>query len=69
MKTIAEIQKETFAHVFTSAQFKFEVEVGNFIPYDGVGYFHDGENETDYCVWACDEKDFEKYPYVIWYNR
>jgi len=72
MKTFDEVQAETetFGDVFLSTDFKLAVEAGDFIPYDGMGYFHDGENETDYCVWAVeDEAEFDKYPYVIWYNR
>lgn len=71
MKTFEQVEQETkWGDVFTSADFKKEAEKGNFIPYDGNGYFHDGEKETDYCIWCVeDEAEFDKYPYVIWYNK
>lgn len=71
MKTPEQIEKEiNFCDVFTSTEFKHAAETGGFIPYDGIGFFHDGENETNYCVWDVeDPDDFDKYPYVCWYNR
>ena len=71
MKTIEQIQQEIpYGDVFISTEFKHDAENGYFIPYDGIGYFHDGENEIDYCVWDVeDEAEFNKYPYVIWYNK
>ena len=71
MKTVEQIQKEIpYGDVFISTEFKRYAEDGYFIPYDGFGYFHDGENETDYCVWDVeDEAEFDKYPYVVWYNK
>ena len=76
MKTLAAVQSETFGHVYTTAQFLEDVAEGYISPYDGFGYFHDGEKElTYYTVWDFDfenPSDFEQIkscPYVIWYNK
>ena len=70
MKTLEQIQKEIpYGHIFYTVDFKFEADCGNFIDYDGDGFFHDGIEETDISVWSADYKDWEKYPYVVWYNR
>ena len=71
MKTIEQIQKEIpYGDVYLSNQFRLDAEDGYFIPYEGVGYFHDGENETDYCVWDVKQEiEFNKYPYVVWYIK
>lgn len=69
MKTIDQIQDEIgFGNVYTSKDFAEDVESGGFIPYDGTGYYHDGEQETDICVWS-DLSLLHKYPYVCWYNK
>ena len=56
---------------YTREEFGRMIEEGLFIPYDGHGYFHDGEKETDISVWdtSLTPQDVEKYPYVIWYNK
>ena len=76
MKTKEQIQKEGVCaecggEVFTTEEFAECIERGTFIPYDGVGYFHDGENETWRSVWddSVTAEEVEKYPYVCWYNR
>lgn len=76
MKTKEQIQKEGLCGecggtVFTTEEFAEYVKRGSFIPYDGFGYFHDGENETDRSVWddSVTAEEVEKYPYVCWYNR
>ena len=47
------------------------VERGDFNSFDGVGFFHDGEQETDKGVWDDDLTwdDVKDYPYVVWYNK
>lgn len=71
MKTIEQIQSETFGHVYTIEEFAQMVEDGLFIEYDGSGCFHDGEKETNISVWddTLTWEDVKDYPYVIWYNR
>ena len=75
MKTKEQVQKEglvaKYGTVFTTEEFAEYIERGSFIPYDGIGYFHDGENETDRSVWddSITAEEVEKYPYVCWYNR
>lgn len=68
MKTIEQIQKETDGHVMTSESFLDCVNYGVFTPYDGDGYYHDGQEETDICVWD-NLKLLYKYPFVCWYNK
>lgn len=71
MKSKKQISFETKASVFTRKEFEEYVEDGCFIPYDGIGYFHDGINRTNISVWDKNitSKDAKKYPYVCWYNR
>lgn len=72
MKTKEEIQKKIrFGDVFESKRFLECVDSGSFNEYDGEGYFHDGEYETDLSVWDWDvtRDTFNEYPYVVWYNK
>lgn len=74
MKTKEQVQaEEKIGDVFISDEFTEEVNDGCFMPYDGFGYFHDGENETEVGVFDGDgyyRYDAAKqYPYVIWFNR
>lgn len=72
MKTIEQVRAEMeFGDVFTKEEFGRLAGVGWFIPSDGTGRFHDGENETDVSVWdnSLTPEDVEKYPYVCWYNK
>lgn len=72
MKSKEQVQKETkYGDVFITEEFAQDVEHGSFIPYDGTGYFHDGENETNRCVWdnSVTAEEVKKYPYVCWYNK
>ena len=71
MKTKEQAQSECRGAVFTLEEFYQYVKRGCFIPYDGSGYFHDGEKETDRSVWDEDLSliELKKYPYVCWYNR
>lgn len=72
MKTIEQVRAEMeFGDVFTKEEFGDLVDKGWFIPSDGVGRFHDGENETNVSVWdnSLTPEDVEKYPYVCWYNK
>lgn len=72
MKTKEEIEREIkFCDVFSSKEFLDIVKRGGFNEYDGEGYFHDGEYETELSVWnwRVTEKTFGEYPYVCWYNK
>lgn len=72
MKTKEQIQNEMgCGDLFDSIAFLSKVKDGSFNECDGVGYFHDGEKETDISVWGykVTEETFNKYPYVCWYNK
>lgn len=70
MKIIEEDIK--YCDVFTTEVFAEQVKCGSFISYDGIGYYHDGEDETDIEVDFNYDLVMEKvaeYPYVCWYNK
>ena len=82
MKTIEQVREETkmgevfIGEVFTLEEFMEVVERGSITEYDGIGYFHDGEQETALEVFSpiwfnYDSVDevIEKFPYVVWYNK
>lgn len=72
MKTIEEIRKEDpYIWVMTTKEFCQSVMSGLFNSFDGDGYFHDGEKETNISVWnrSLTWDDIKKYPYVCWYNE
>ena len=72
MKTLKQVQKECkYGTVFTLKEFETEIE-NNFInSYDGIGYCHDGENETNISVWdkSLTWEDVKDFPYICWYNK
>lgn len=67
-----DIQKHSDSYVMEVSEFIELVKQGYFIDYDGIGYFHDGESETDVPA-RCDVRYLESYedtyPYVCWYGR
>lgn len=75
MKTKEQIAKESFIldvnDIFTIEEFCEELDRGSINHYDGDGYFHDGEKETDISVWnkRLTWNDVKDYPYVCWYNK
>lgn len=71
MKSIKQIKEECIGEVFTLKEFISHTDIGLFNRYDGDGYFHDGENETNISVWDSNLawEDVENYPYVCWYNK
>lgn len=70
MKTLKEVQAENeFATVYTSKEFAKLAKAKIFIPYDGIGYLHDGEKETSISIWNVDLNKWTKYPYICWYGR
>lgn len=72
MKTIKQINNEVFGDCFSIKEFAECVKCKEFIPYDGYGFYHDGEKETEEMV-SFNYKDIlahkNQYPYVIWYNK
>lgn len=68
MKTLEEIKKDMeFGDIYTTDEFIEDVNLGYINEFDGIGYFHDGEKETDISCW--DKREANKYPYVCWYNK
>lgn len=73
VKLIGQVMDENpYANVMSVRDFARYVEGGLLTSYDGHGYLHDGEKETDVAVlfspaWLEDME--EKYPYVCWYNK
>lgn len=75
MKTLQEIEQEyPWANVFTFDDFVRHVNNGYIDSYDGVGYFHNGREETDImvnteCLDTYSPRMRERYPYICWYNN
>lgn len=81
MKTKEQIQKEIEKEipgvwVMTTEEFIKQNDAKCLIRYDGIGMFHDGENETEFSVWddypaGLDNQEdvIKAFPYVCWYNR
>lgn len=72
MKNLEQVQREEeIGTVYTTKKFAECVRRGSFNSFDGVGFFHDGEQKTDKCVWDDDLTwdDVKNYPYVVWYNK
>ena len=72
MKSLKQVQKEEkIGTVYTTKKFAECISRGSFNRFDGVGFFHDGEQETDKCVWdyILTWDDVKDYPYVVWYNK
>ena len=73
MKTRKQIQKEIpNCTVMTLNEFIKDVKRGYLTPYDGYGYFHDGDKETDRPVmfgYGALVAANITYPYVCWYNK
>ena len=70
--TREEVQKQIgFGDVYTLEEFRTYVKNGFFISYDGCGFLHDGEQETEISVWSINifDKQWNEYPYVCWYNK
>lgn len=71
MKTREQVQAEIqFGDVYTFSEYCNLVAQGYLTPYDGIGYFHDGEKESNISVWNFKyDEVWGKYPYVCWYNK
>lgn len=72
MKTIEQLREE-FPDAYTVQEFIDAINDGWFSSWDGTGFFHDGEKETDICIWDVfgnfRVSEMYKYPYIIWYNK
>lgn len=71
MKTKAQVQKECIGAVYTLEEFCSLCEDGLITSYDGHGYFHNGEKETDVSVFSDADPEYvwKNYRYVCWYNK
>ena len=72
MKDVKQVQEECkYGTVFLLDDFITEIEDGCINSYDGIGFFHDGEKETNISVWDAPLtwEDVKDYPYVCWYNK
>jgi len=71
MKTIEQIEIETGSDTYTLEDFMNLRQCGFIGSYDGIGFYHDGENETRKSVWdkTLNWEDVKDYPYVCWYNK
>ena len=75
MKTKKQIADESIIldenDILTLDEFQKLVKEGTIGSSDGVGYFHDGEKETDINVWddTLTYDDVKDYPYICWYNK
>lgn len=72
MKDLESVQAELEADgcvVYKADEFRQLNKSGWLTPWDGYGYLHNGEWETDIDVWDKSEWDDKVYPYVCWYNK
>lgn len=73
IKTLEEVQAEMdFGDVYTISDFSEQVSQGSISDYDGIGYFHNGHEETEVCVFDPDIPYYMAilmFPYVCWYNK
>lgn len=83
MKTIDEVKQDLINKgiwskedadwiVYHTTDFCKMLADGSIIPYDGMGRFHDGENETRISIFSKEVSFYDalvKYPYICWYNK
>ncbi len=72
MKTIEQVKQEIgFGNVYTLEEFEEMLDDNAINCYDGIGYFHDGEKETELSVFddSLTYDDVKDFPYVCWYNK
>lgn len=72
MKTIEQVKQEIrFGDVYTLEEFEKMLDDNAVSYYDGIGYFHDGEKETELSVFddSLTYDDVKDFPYVCWYNK
>lgn len=72
MKTIEQVKQEIgFGSVYTLEEFEEMLDANAINQNDGIGYFHNGETETDISVFddSLTYDDVKDFPYVCWYNK
>ena len=71
MKTKEQIQAEIIGDIYTLDEFIELINDGYITSYDGWGYFHDGENKTNFEVYddSLTWGDVKDFPYVVWVNK
>lgn len=72
MKTIEQVKQEIgFGNVYTLEEFEEMLDDNVINCYDGIGFFHDGEKETELSVFdnSLTYDDVKDFPYVCWYNK
>lgn len=72
MKTIEQVKQEIkFGNVYALEEFEEMLDDNAVSSYDGIGYFHDGEKETNISVFddSLTYDDIKDFPYVCWYNK
>lgn len=72
MKTIEQVKQETeYGNVYTLEEFEKFLDDNAINRNDGIGYFHDGEKETEISVFddSLTYDDVKDFPYVCWYNK
>lgn len=71
MKTLEQIKAECIGDVYTLNDFADLIDAGCINPYDGNGYFHNGEEETNISVFnlSATWESIKDFPYVCWYNK
>ena len=71
MKTKVQVQKECIGTVYTLEEFCSLCEDNLINSYDGHGYFHDGEKETDINVFSDADPNYvwKHYHYICCYNK
>lgn len=71
IKTKEEIQEECFGDVYTREEFLEQVRSGRINCFDGIGYYHDGNEETEISVWTSEGAfvEISEFPYICWYNK
>ena len=67
MKALAIVAKYGFGDCYSLDDFMEEVRAGMFTPYDGDGYFYDGEGNQVGNVW--DSYIPENAEFVLWFNK
>lgn len=71
MKTKVQVQKECIGTVYTLEEFCSLCGDNLINSYDGHGYFHGGEKETDINVFSDADPNYvwKHYHYICWYNK
>ena len=70
---LVKLQVINYGHVMEIEAFAKCVENGDFIPYDGIGYYMNSLGEETRCQVPFKSAEIrsraEDFPYVVWYNK